>query len=91
MAVYEPNNQGAKVSIDGRVAREKVWRVDVLVRYLDRQVPVTLDFVPARPEFAWTAPTPVTSSTNSSSRNYAVCGSTQAQCAMTRRSSGGFI
>jgi hypothetical protein len=58
MAVYEPNNQGAKVSINGRVTREKFGETTVLVRYLDQQVPVTLDFVPARPDFAWSAPKP---------------------------------
>jgi hypothetical protein len=46
------------VSIDGRVTREKFGETTVLVRYLDQQVPVTLDFVPARPDFAWSAPKP---------------------------------
>jgi hypothetical protein len=59
LAVYEPNNQGVKVTAEGRVTREKFGETTVLVRYLDQQVPVTLNFVPARPEFAWSAPHPV--------------------------------
>jgi hypothetical protein len=58
MAVYEPNNQGVRVSIDGLVTREKFGETTVLVRYLDQQVAVTLDFVPARPDFAWSEPKP---------------------------------
>jgi hypothetical protein len=53
MAVFEPNNQLVKVAPDGVVTREKDGETTVLVRYLDRQTPVRLAFVPARPEFAW--------------------------------------
>ena len=53
MAVFEPNNDVAKVGADGIVAREKAGETTVLVRYLGRQVPVHLAFVPARPDFAW--------------------------------------
>ena len=56
MAVFEPNNQTVKVSADGMVAREKSGESTVLVRYLDQQVPVRLAFVPARPDFVWSAP-----------------------------------
>lgn len=55
LAVYDPNNQGAKVSIDGRVTREKFGETTVLVRYLGMQVPVTINFVPNR-EFTWSNP-----------------------------------
>lgn len=53
LTVFEPNNQVAKVSADGLVTREKFGETTVLVRYLGQQVPVTINFVPARPEFAW--------------------------------------
>jgi hypothetical protein len=56
LAVYEPNNQVAKVSVDGLVTREKPGETTVLVRYLSQQVPVPIAFVPARPEFAWSNP-----------------------------------
>ncbi|MGB8166379.1 MAG: DUF1549 and DUF1553 domain-containing protein, partial [Chthoniobacteraceae bacterium] len=56
LAVYEPSNQVAKVSADGRVTREKVGETNVLVRFLNQQVPVPIAFVPARPDFAWSNP-----------------------------------
>ena len=56
LAVYEPNNQTAKVSIDGLVTREKAGETTVSVRYLGQQVPVPIAFVPARPDFVWSAP-----------------------------------
>ena len=59
LAVFEPNNQIAKVSVEGEVTREKTGESTVLVRYLDKQTPVRLAFVPARPDFVWSAPAPV--------------------------------
>ncbi|HET6408516.1 MAG TPA: DUF1549 and DUF1553 domain-containing protein, partial [Chthoniobacteraceae bacterium] len=56
LTVFEPNNQGAKVSAAGLVTREKFGETTVLVRYLGQQVPVTINFVPARSEFAWSIP-----------------------------------
>lgn len=56
LTVFEPNNQGAKVTADGLVTREKFGETTVLIRYLGQQVPVTINFVPARPEFAWSNP-----------------------------------
>ena len=56
LAVYEPNNQVAKVSVDGLVTREKAGETTVLVRYLNQQIAVPIAFVPARPEFAWSRP-----------------------------------
>jgi hypothetical protein len=56
LAVYEPNNQVAKVSMDGLVTREKAGETTVLVRFLGQQVPVPIAFVPARPDFAWSNP-----------------------------------
>ena len=56
LAVYEPNNQVARVSVDGLVTREKAGETTVLVRYLSQQVAVPIAFVPARPEFVWSDP-----------------------------------
>jgi hypothetical protein len=56
LTVFEPNNHGAKISASGLVASEKYGETTVLVRYLGKQVPVTIDFVPARPDFAWANP-----------------------------------
>jgi Protein of unknown function (DUF1549)/Protein of unknown function (DUF1553) len=56
LTVFEPNNQGVKASYDGLVTREKFGETTVLVRYLGKQVPVTINFVPARPDFTWSNP-----------------------------------
>jgi len=56
LAVYETSNQVASVTPEGEVRRASVGEGVVLVRYLDRQVPVELAFVPARPDFAWSDP-----------------------------------
>jgi len=55
-AVYEPNNQLVKVSLDGLVTREKAGETTILVRYLNQQVPVPLAFIPARADFVWSDP-----------------------------------
>ena len=52
-AVYEPNTLAVKVGIDGVASRDGAGEATVLVRYLNKQVPVTLDWVPARPGWAW--------------------------------------
>src|SRR5262245_7070277 len=54
LAVYQPANGLAKVSHDGLVQRQGMGECTVLVRYLHRQEPVRLAFVPARPDFKWT-------------------------------------
>ncbi len=53
MTVFEPNNPATKASIDGVISREGNGESTVLVRYLNKQVPVTLDWVPNQPEWAW--------------------------------------
>jgi len=58
MAVYETSNQTADVGHDGLVSRRGMGTVTVVVRYLDKQVPVRLAFIPARPGFVWTGPAP---------------------------------
>jgi hypothetical protein len=56
LAVFDPNNLGVKVSVDGRVTREKFGETTVLVRFLGEQVPVRLAFAPERKDFVWSAP-----------------------------------
>ncbi|MDB6034440.1 MAG: hypothetical protein JWM16_4778 [Verrucomicrobiales bacterium] len=55
LAVYEPANTLVKVSHDGLVQKDQDGETTVLVRYLHIQEPVRLAFVPARPEFKWSA------------------------------------
>ncbi len=56
LAVYDPSNLLVKVSADGLVESVKPGEVTVVVRYLGQQRPVRLAFVPARPDFRWSAP-----------------------------------
>jgi hypothetical protein len=56
VAVYEPANNLVKVSHDGLVQSEGRGEATVLVRFLDQQLPVRLAFIPARPNFKWSAP-----------------------------------
>jgi hypothetical protein len=53
-AVYEPAELGlVKISKEGHIKKLKDGEPTVIVRYLDKQQPVRLAFVPARPDFAW--------------------------------------
>lgn len=55
LAVFEPTVAGAvSIGRDGTVRRLRDVELNVIVRYLDRQVPVTLAFLPAREAFTWT-------------------------------------
>ncbi|MBP85344.1 MAG: hypothetical protein CMJ64_01290 [Planctomycetaceae bacterium] len=56
LATYEVSNLLADVSRDGRVSRRNFGDATVIARYLDRQVPVRVTFVPARPGFVWSDP-----------------------------------
>lgn len=58
LAVYEPSEPIVRISADGDVVGESLGETTVIVRYLERQTPVRLAFVPARPDFRWTAPEP---------------------------------
>lgn len=58
LAVYEIAQPIADVSHDGFVTGQSVGETTILVRYLNLQVPVRVAFVPARPEFRWSAPKP---------------------------------
>ena len=54
LAVFEPTVAGAvNVAPDGTVTRLRSAELNVIVRYLDRQEPVTLAFLPARANFTW--------------------------------------
>jgi len=55
-AVYEASNPAVKVSADGRVESAGFGETTILVRFLNRQVPVRLAFIPARPDFKWSKP-----------------------------------
>ena len=55
-AVYEPTHPIVSIGGDGRVRRRSFGETTVIVRYLDRQEPVRLAFVPARPDFVWSDP-----------------------------------
>ncbi len=56
LAVYEPANNLVKVSHDGLVQSDGPGETTVLVRFLEQQLPVRLAFIPARPNFKWSAP-----------------------------------
>jgi hypothetical protein len=53
LAVFETTAAGVvDIAPDGTVTRLRPGELNVVVRYLDRQVPVTLAFLPARENFA---------------------------------------
>lgn len=58
LSVYEPAQPIVEVTADGEIRRTDFGETTVTVRYLDRQVPVRLAFIPARPDFRWDAPPP---------------------------------
>jgi hypothetical protein len=51
MACFEASQPTVNISVNGLIRRERFGEVTVTVRYLDRQVPVRLAFLPARPGF----------------------------------------
>src|SRR5262249_41467058 len=54
LATFETTAAGVvDIAPDGTITRLHDGELNVIVRYLDRQVPVTLAFLPARKEFAW--------------------------------------
>jgi len=58
LAVYELSNPLAEVRHDGLVQRRGTGTTTVVVRYLEKQVPVRLAFVAARPGFVWQGSAP---------------------------------
>jgi hypothetical protein len=59
LAVFESTNPNVDVSRSGLVRAIQPGETTIVVRYLDRQGTALLAFVPARPEFVWSAPSAV--------------------------------
>ena len=57
LAVYDPANLLVNVSPEGRVTSQRPGETTVIVRFLEKQTPVRLAFVPKRPNFKWSNPT----------------------------------
>lgn len=54
LAVFETTAVGiVNVSSDGEVTKQQPGELVVIVRYLDKQMPVQIAFVPAREQFVW--------------------------------------
>ena len=58
LAVYESSATFVAVSNLGVAAADRAGLTTVTVRYLDRQIPVRLEFVPERPDFVESSPEP---------------------------------
>ncbi len=56
LAVYDSSNLLVKIDSGGRVEATGFGEVTVSVRYLGRQVPVRLAFIPTRADFVWSGP-----------------------------------
>ena len=55
-AIYEPSTLNVEVDPNGVVTSLRPGETTVNVRYLDKQTPVRIAFVPARPGFVWNDP-----------------------------------
>ncbi len=55
-AIYEPSTLNVEVDSEGNVTSLRPGETTVNVRYLGRQAPVRLAFVPDRPGFVWSDP-----------------------------------
>jgi len=55
-ACYELSNLIATVEPGGSVKRDRFGETTLIVRYLQQQVPVSIAFTAARPEFVWSNP-----------------------------------
>ena len=55
-ACYELSNLIAAVDSKGLVTRESFGETTLIVRYLQQQVPVSIAFTAARPDFEWSQP-----------------------------------
>lgn len=58
LTVFESSATFVFVSPDGVARAERDGTTTVVARYLDQQLPVRLEFVPARPDFEFEAPQP---------------------------------
>ncbi len=56
LAVFEPNNQLALPEPDGTIRRGGFGEVTIVVRYLARQLPVRLAWIPDRPDYQFSDP-----------------------------------
>ena len=56
LACFDPANLNVEVDRQGIVHRKRFGNTAILVRYLDQQATIVVDFVPARPGFVWTNP-----------------------------------
>lgn len=56
-ACYELSNLNAEVDAGGRVSRSQFGETTLIVRYLQKQVPISVAFVEAHPDFRWSGPT----------------------------------
>lgn len=55
-ACYDLSNLIATVNPGGRVKRDSFGETTLIVRYLQQQVPVSIAFTAARPDFVWSNP-----------------------------------
>ncbi len=55
-ACYELSNLNASVDADGCVSRTQFGETTLIVRYLQKQIPVPIAFTAARPDFQWSDP-----------------------------------
>lgn len=56
LACYETSDSVVAVDPSGMVHRQSFGETTILVRFLNRQLPVHLAFIPARPNFQWSNP-----------------------------------
>jgi hypothetical protein len=52
-ACYELSNLNGSVDAQGRVSRNKFGETTLIVRYLQQQIPVSIAFIDARPDYRW--------------------------------------
>ncbi len=58
LAVYEAASPLVDIKPDGLIQRRKLGETTVSVRFLNRQLSIRVAFIPARPDFVWSGPTP---------------------------------
>lgn len=58
LAVFEPAMPIVNISPDGEVGRIDFGETTIIVRYLERKVPIRLIMIPRRDEFVWSGPEP---------------------------------
>ncbi len=58
LAVYEPAEPIVSATPAGEIQKQSQGETTIIVRFLDRQVPVRIAFLPARPDFVWNGLSP---------------------------------